>query len=730
MRNNSRNVKTCVPVAGIGLAVFLAPLAAAERTIISVNGTWQIEESLSPDAMPAKYSHSAEVPGLVNTAEPVFPGVDEFDSAEQMRNKIRERLAPASAMPKSVGVRRQQRTHFWYRRTVQLPAAREVALLRIHKAQFGTAAWVNGKPVGEHAGCFTAGTFNITAAVRWSAANEIVVRVGADPLSIPSSVPAGTDFEKLKWTPGIYDDAELILADNPVIDWVQVAPDLSKSRVTVQTQLRNYGSSSRTVQVRHAIGSAAGTAEAQVPANATASATAAIDLPGAHLWTPEDPHLYTLISETSGDRLSTRFGMRELRFDTATKRAYLNGKIYFLRGSNITLHRFFEDPDCKRLPWDEKWVRKLLVDVPKQMHWNSFRLCIGPVPRKWLDIADEAGLLLQYEYPIWTSRDPELWHNDWTRDALITEYSEFMRDNWNHPSVALWDAGNETDSPLIRDEVLPRVRKLDLSGRQWENGYTLPSGPDDPVEDHPYLFSAWHGGGKFHMTTLEKSTGAKSTNSPHPTGHTAFINEYGWTWLNRDGSPTKLTQAVYDGLIGKDATPDQRFAWNAYWVAGLTEYWRAHRNFAGVLHFVYLTASFPGAYTSDHWQDVKELRLEPRFADWVGQSFQPLGVYINFWQPEVKAGRQRFAVMMVNDYGSAAEGKLRLTLETKSGDAVASAETAFAVPSAGQQSYELEIAVPDKPGDYVLRALAESPAAGSNGPTISRRWVQVKAPTR
>jgi len=36
--------------------------------------------------------------------------------------------------------------------------------------------------------------------------------------------------------------------------------------------------------------------------------------------------------------------------------------------------------------------------------------------------------------------------------------------------------------------VLPAVRGLDLSGRPWDNGYTLPDGPDDPVEDHPYLF--------------------------------------------------------------------------------------------------------------------------------------------------------------------------------------------------------------------------------------------------
>jgi hypothetical protein len=43
------------------------------------------------------------------------------------------------------------------------------------------------------------------------------------------------------------------------------------------------------------------------------------------------------------------------------------------------------------LPWDEAWVRKLLVDIPHRMHWNYFRFCIGPVPDRWLEICDEAG---------------------------------------------------------------------------------------------------------------------------------------------------------------------------------------------------------------------------------------------------------------------------------------------------------------------------------------------------
>ena len=80
----------------------------------------------------------------------------------------------------------------------------------------------------------------------------------------------------------------------------------------------------------------------------TAVLTQKIAIPAAKLWTPEQPNLYVLETRTGGDTASTRFGMREFHFETATKRAYLNGRPYFMRGSNITLHRFFEDPQIGR----------------------------------------------------------------------------------------------------------------------------------------------------------------------------------------------------------------------------------------------------------------------------------------------------------------------------------------------------------------------------------------------
>ncbi len=699
--------------------LLLALPLLAQRTTVNLNGDWRMAESLAPEPAPAAFTHTAPVPGLANLATPPFADVDRFDSREFIQASIREKKLPESARTDTAGIPRQQRNYFWYRRSFRVSEKKPVAMLRIAKAQFGTAVWLNGRKLGEHLGCFSAGYFDAAAALNWSGDNELTVRIGAHPAAVPSWAPAGTDFEKYKWTPGIYDNVSLILSGNPYIESVQVAPRVAESSALIETTLVNLSKAPVTVAVRHAAGAwKAASANVTLQPGERRQVQATLKMPGAKLWTPEEPNLHWVETSTTGDLLKTRFGLREFRFDTATKRAYLNGKLYFLRGSNITLHRFFEDPLCKRHPWEEAWVRKLLIDGPKRMNWNSFRFCIGPAPEMWFDIADETGLLIQNEFFIWNGRE---YFPPYRSGELITQYTEWMRDHWNHPSVAIWDASNETDSPLLRDTVIPTVRKLDLSNRPWDNGYAVPTGFDDPVEDHPYLFSAMRNPGpnRFDMTQLERMTGAKTTNAGHPSAHAVIANEYGWMWLNRDGSPTLLTENVYKVLLGANSTPAQRFELYAYNLAGLTEFWRAHRNFAGVLHFTWLTCSYPGVKTSDHWKNVETLELEPNFADYVRESFKPLGVYINFWQPTLKPGAKRsYAVMLVNDLPAPATGKLRL--EFLNGPA---AEFDFELPAHGAHTWQVPLEAPSQPGAYLLKATVTPQGLE---PTISRRKVRIQ----
>jgi beta-galactosidase len=736
-------------IAFMALFYFPANGAPLGRTTLSLDGQWQIADSKLPDEMPVNYTRAVPVPGLANLSKPAFPDVDKFISREHLAKLISEKKAPADWITNYPnGKAEQGRNYFWYRKTFRAPNARAVAMLKISKAQFGTEVWLNGQQLtpqddslrGEYPGCFTASFWNLSKVIHWNAENTLVIRVGAHPGVLPADFPAGADFEKIKWTPGIYDEVSAFFFDNPEIEAIQVASRIATGEIEVQATIKNYSNTPAAASLYYTIKPWKGGEQVATTKPETISLrpgenkifTQTIKIPAAHLWSPEDPFLYVLEANTGGDSIQARFGMREFRFDAATGRAYLNGKAYYLRGSNITLHRFFEDPLCGDLPWNDAWVRKLLGGIPKHMHWNYFRFCIGPVPDRWFEICDEAGLLVQNEFPVWTGGanwyKSEGYSRNYDADEMIRQYKDWMRDNWNHPSVAVWDANNETQNPIFGEKVIPAVRGLDLSNRSWENSYNKPAGPDDMEEYHAYFeHSGYRGKLTFKMSDLETADGKPAKQASPSTNNPVVLNEYGWLWLNRDGTPTELSRNVYAQIMGTNVTARQRLDRWAYLLAGETEFWRAHRQLAGICHFVYLTCSYPGVYTSDNWSDVRHLKLDPAFADYMGEAFKPLGVYINFFHPKIETGRSHeFLVKMVNDYDKPIAGQLVLTLETKNGKVLAKTGKPFALAALGAGDFFFTLPVPDKPqNNLVLKATATPDHRERIGQTISRRWLSV-----
>jgi hypothetical protein len=110
----------------------------------------------------------------------------------------------------------------------------------------------------------------------------------------------------------------------------------------------------------------------------------------------------------------------------------------------------------------------------------------------------------------------------------------------------------------------------------------------------------------------------------------------------------------------------------------------------------------------------------------VKKAFKSLGVYLRFWQPALKAGNaRRFEIMMVNDEDRLVQGDLRLILlKSNSESRAVAASTPFAIPAFGAQTYELELLVPNIPGEYWLRASATE--SGKSELTVSRRNVRVE----
>jgi beta-galactosidase len=671
-----------------------------ERNTISLNGIWQIAEG-SKDVIPGSFERTIPVPGLVTLAKPAFVNAAPPVS---YRMKINDDVELFFHQQDSL------REAYWYRRTFTITKdIPGIVLLKIGKAMFGTRVYLNGTYIGEHLPCFTPGYFDLKGSLKIGE-NELIISVGSCRNSIPQDMPDGFDYEKVRYIPGIFDNVDLILSGTPYISNVQVAPEIKNKVARIQTVLHNTGnpvSSKIAFVIKEAkTGVIAGeylTEKMEFTGNRDKTINIEIPIKDCRFWTPETPFLYTLEVSTIADSYKIRFGMRELRFDSATNKAVLNGKPYFMRGTNIAIYRFFEDPLCDTLPWNYDWVRKMHQKFKKDMFWNSYRNCIGFPPEEWYNIADEEGFLIQDEFPIWYGAPG--W-NKWTKqlnsDELATEYKEWMEERWNHPSVVIWDASNENRlvEPSV-DSAIAKVRSLDLSGRSWDNSYSTKRSPGDIFESHPYHYSD----PDFRFKDMATASIVPEGNiMKNPGTYPVIINEYGWLWLNRDGSPTTLTRKLYENLLGKNSTPFARWELYARYIAAETEFWRCHRKVAGVLYFTGLGYDRPDGQTCDNWIDIKNLTWEPQFFKYVRDSFSPVGLMIDFWDESVKKGSvKNIPVIVINDLDKAWRGKIVFKVIHEN-ESVTEITKEISVPAYGENEISFSLDTDVNKGDYTIYA--------------------------
>jgi hypothetical protein len=691
-RQAARATLALAIVAAVSATAMASLKAVAPRRTVALDGTWQVEQG-SMDAVPQAFAHTVVVPGLLDMAQPAF---------------------------QEVGKKSSLRQAFWYRRTFAIDGPMPaVAILKIHKACYGAKVYLNGQAVGEHLPCFTPALMDVSRQLKGDGQqNELIIRVGADRESLPRDMPGGWDFEKYLYLPGVYDAVELILTGSPYIVNVQTVPDIVGQKVRVVAEIEAAGKPGDfavEAEVSAVLGGKpAGSAKAPA-AHLAAGERTTVDLTvpiaACRLWTPDDPFLYELKLSDGADAIKVRFGMRSFGFDPATQRAVLNGKPYYMRGTNVTAYRFFEDAQRGDRPWRAEWVRRLHQQF-KTMHWNSIRYCIGFPPELWYDIADEEGFLIQDEFPIWLGgRKQE--SEPLRAEQIIPQYIEWMRERWNHPCVAIWDAQNESETDETA-KAIQAVRHLDLSGRPWENGYGVPQSPTDCVESHPYLFMRNQGKGKkpFFFSELESTPATPVLRDTQKQLRVPIIiNEYDWLWLNRDGTPTCLTGNVYESLLGANSTTEQRRMLHARYVAALTEFWRCHREAAAVLHFCGLGYSRPGdkprpegGATCDDFIDIEKLTFEPLFERYVREAFNPVGLMLDFWAAEIPSATQRSVkIYVINDLDRDWSGNVRLRVLR--GDAAVSDDAQNCqVPAFGREIFTFPVTFPKEPGDYTIQA--------------------------
>ncbi|HYD23157.1 MAG TPA: glycoside hydrolase family 2 TIM barrel-domain containing protein [Croceibacterium sp.] len=361
--------------------------------------------------------------------------------------------APRAELPASWLTHAPEMRHYqglvWYQRRFDAaPRAGKRYFVRFGAANYVAEAWLNGRRLGRHEGGFTPFAFEVTGLLRPSG-NRLVL--GVDSTHTGRTVPPPvTDWETYG---GITRPVRLIEVPETFVDdaWVRLTDD---GRIAVDVALDGPQAAGAAVELaiaelgirRQATAGADGKVRFAVPAPA-----------GLRRWSPEAPTLYDVTVTVGEDRWRDRVGLRTVA--VRGSQILLNGEPVFLRG--ISLHEEEIGPDPARRITPQA-AHALLARVKDGLHGNFVRLAHYPHDEAMVRAADEMGLLVWSEVPVY-------WRIAWDDPETLATARRMLAENIlrdrNRASVALWSVGNETPVTGARNVFMARlaadVRALD-----------------------------------------------------------------------------------------------------------------------------------------------------------------------------------------------------------------------------------------------------------------------------
>ena len=308
---------------------------------------------------------------------------------------------------------------------------------------------VNDHEVGSHEGGYTPFEFDVTEHIRFGQSNSIRVEV-AD--AGPGRPVDGIKFEEIprgkqSWygnASGIWQSARLEARPAGHIQRIVADPDIDRSTATVRVELAGPVKGKLRVSI-------------DAPEGAKAAAGVTLDVnPGqerveyevelaeAKLWSPECPALYGVRVELVDggdvvDSLETRFGMRKI--EARDGKILLNNKPIFIAGA---LDQDFY-PITEYTTPSADYLRDQFLKA-KRLGLNLLRCHIKVPDPRYLDCADELGLMVWYEIPNWI---------DLTEDAkrrARETLTDMLRRDHNHPSLVIVSIINEAWGVNVQDE--------------------------------------------------------------------------------------------------------------------------------------------------------------------------------------------------------------------------------------------------------------------------------------
>lgn len=352
-----------------------------------------------------------------------------------------------------------------YQIDLPAPTAGKKQYIEIQGANHVATVYCNGRELGTHKGGFSTFRYELTPAML-PEGNVLTVAVSNAKSDI---YPQQADFT---FFGGLYRDVKFIEADPAHFDLLKDGTDavFITARGTGKTRVDLFPVGAEGCTVVVDLKDADGKTVATGKAKAEPHTVIKLDVKEPHLWDGmADPYCYTcqaslyngidILNVAPIDTVTVTYGYRSFHVDPNTG--------FWLNGKSVPLHGVSRHQDRKDKGWaishadhDED------LALIKEVGANTIRLAHYQHDQYFYTQCDHMGFALWAEIPFISSFIP----TQEAHDNTISQMTELVAQNYNHPSIFFWGISNEItigaeNEPLYRNlaELNALVKKLDPS---------------------------------------------------------------------------------------------------------------------------------------------------------------------------------------------------------------------------------------------------------------------------